>query len=303
MTQRETISVDLAILARICSEHLIEVKSGINSVVVVSQDGLSRLKEFFSDSTHHEVGILQIAMTKDPRIDNSLKKQLLYGLLLPGGLTLIKEDKTIIAPTPEIPIDASSIPRGSIHFLEDIDPEIFIDPPDLSYICKLKRESNLYVHQLLQFILYHLTQLPPSETLLGDGTNGTFRLKSYSSAINKFFFRGKKVKDFFAATVLTNSSLETLTAELDNKGAIPWYEADILNGSGDQVYRYVRVLQVELEGRNPFTIPIFYEIAYSSFKTPVPHDQYELNRLRFSVGKGQQNYLKRMGFGIETYQS
>lgn len=294
-------TVDLVALSRICSEHLLEIASEQGNLVhAVSMEELRHLMENLGDGGRRlsEVGLLQVAMTKDPRVDISLKRQLLYGLLLPRGLTVIKEDGYIIAPSPEIPIEDSGVPLGQVMFLEEFGREVSIDPPDLADFCQLKGKSNLRVHQLLQFLLSKLADLDSTQSLLGADT---FPLKSYSSVINKLFFRGKKLKDLFAATVLTYPALETLQAQLDDKGAIRLEENDRLNGNGDQVYRYVRILQVELEGRSPFTVPICYEIVHHSFETPVPHEQYELDRLTCSIGKGKRNTLNRMGFTVETY--
>lgn len=243
------------------------------------------------------VGLLQVAMTTDPRVGNTIKRHLLYGLLLPRGLTVIKEDGKIMAPSPELHMGDTNLPVGSVTFLEVFGRDVSIVPPDLSSFCHLKGKSNLPVHQFLQFLLHQLNCLDSKESLLGDGY---FRLKSYSSVINKLFFRGKKLKDLFATQVMTYSALEKLKALLSAKGAIPLDEDNQLSGNGDFIFRYVRILLIELDGRSPFTVPIYYEIAYHSFETPVPHETYEYERLRYSLTRGDENLLVRMGFTVEN---
>lgn len=242
-----------------------------------------------------EVGLLQVAMSQDPRVDITVKRQLLYGLLLPRGLTVIMEDGFIIAPFPEMPIIGSRI-HGVVRFLREFGRKSSIHPLDLRDICKLKKKSTFRVHQLLHFLLSKLAQLDPSDTLLSPGL---FHLKSLSSVINELLFGDKKLENLFSTTVLTSRALKTLQSQLDGKGAI-FLEEDILSGNCGRVYRYVRVLQVELEDRSTFTVPVCYEIIHHSSKTSVFHNQSEFDQFCCSLGKGKKNILARSGFTIVT---
>lgn len=49
------------------------------------------------------------------------------------------------------------------------------------------------------------------------------------------------------------------------------------------------------------TFPIYYEIALSTFTTPQnPHEQYELDRLKYSLLPGDVNSLRQKGFTIDA---
>ena len=299
--QRE-VRVDIAELSRICANNLTEaLLSGRNAppTFAVTPDGLQLLRESFVDERGEglgEVGLLRIAMTTDRRIDDDLKRHLLYGLLLlqRGGLRLIREDGTIIAPVPET-FRVAPVLQGTVSFPEEVG-NIASHAPDLTDLCIIKGTCGRPAHQVIDFILHKLANLPPAESL-----SGSFRLKSFSSVMNKLFYRGKAVKDIMATTVGTDQLLESLETILGSKGAMFKERGDSENGNGCLVYRYVRILDVELEGCPAFTFPIYYEIALSTFTTPQnPHEQYELDRLKYSLLPGDVNSLRQKGFTIEA---
>ena len=118
---------ELQQLLEICATHLIELLpngtqgQGTRPIIVVSAEGLNHLRALgFDDMT-----LLGLVKSPDTQIDDTLKKQLLYGLLLQreGRLSVLEEDgRIIIAPLPEISIPA--LVEGSISFLDDINLNI-----------------------------------------------------------------------------------------------------------------------------------------------------------------------------------
>jgi hypothetical protein len=257
----------------------------------VTEQGLNLL---FSRTNLNEVALLHFAMTQSDGIDDLLKTRLLFGLLLrKGTLRLIKEDGIIIAPVPEVSMTVPLL-VGAVSFLDDI-VKISKIAPNLQYLCRLKgQRKGRRADQLIQFILHQLTSLPAEDTLLGHG----FRLKSYSSVMNKLFYRGKSLTDLFAATVDNESELETLISQLDDKGGVMMGEPEDVNGNGDLTYRYVRILRVVLQESppSPFNFPVYYEVIKTNHFTPASHEQYEwVSNLK----NGTQSQLGMTGFTVE----
>jgi hypothetical protein len=279
-------------MREICSANLIPITTEGNlTTFAVSEDGLQLLL--------HQTGLdeipalLQFAMNKNDQIDDLTKTRLLFGLLLrKGGLRVIKEDGKIIAPVAEIYIGATPL-VGQVSF-----PHEIIDPTDkdnLQSVCQLKTQcAGRRAHQLIQFILHKLPTLPVEETLLGP-----FRLKSYSSVINKLFYRGKDLTDLLAATVANETDLKALRKKLNKLGATIVGQVE-KNGNGDLTYRFVRILRVELEGSPAFDFPVYYEVVKLHHNTPVPHNQYEWTRLEFVLERGDLNMLRETGFTVES---
>ena len=297
--ERRTLRVSLQELLEICSSHLIEVTTEIR---VVSVEGLNQLRVLIGvlgNEIDDDVCLLQIAMRPDARIDDTLKKQLLFGLLLQrsGGLTLLKEAGMIIAPIPEISIPPPSIScQGTISFLNLIGQNIPDNAPDLSSLCEYKGLCGMAAHQIMGFILEKLRALPSAESL-----SDSFRLKSYSSVMNKLFYRGKDLTDLFAGTYKTDDKFDSLKKQLLSKGAIPHFEKKKVNGNDCLVYRYVRILKVDLSGGS-FTFPVYYELVRENFKTSTPHEHYELTRLlQWTLVDGHRNMLVRNGFSLENF--
>jgi hypothetical protein len=281
----------------ICSSNLIEITSdgGGHRACAVTGKGIKELyRQGLSD-----VDLLEIAMTAGSQSDDMAKRQLLFGLLRmrEEGLCVVKENGVIIAPVTEISLHPGAEIRGTVSFLTEFGSDIRQDPPDLTTFCQLKGTcGGRPAHELVQFLLHKLTALPVEESL-----SDSFRLKSYSSVINKLFYRGKPLTDLFATTVGTDAALRWMKDQLNKKGAIPVDEEDTVNGNGDLTYRYVRILQVELKGScRPFTIPIHYEIIRTRHMSPVSHKVYEWTRLKFGLESGPKNFLKRSGFTIES---
>jgi hypothetical protein len=282
-------------LVAICSSNLVDLTAdGRDLALAVTKEGMDLLMDRLELS---EVDLLQVAMSTGTLLDETLKRQLLFGLLIHrGGLVVIKENGVIIAPIPEISLGPSVV-GGEISFLEEFGEDIRRDPPDLPSFCQLKGVcGGLPVHELLHFLLHKLTTLSSEDSLLG-----SFRLKSYTSVVNKLFYRGKPLTDLLAATVGTDAALRRLKKELvDERGAVPVDEDDTVNGNGDLTYRFVRILQVRLEGvARPFTLPIYYEVIRTRHVTADCHKSYELRRLECELGKGQKNTMRCTGFTIE----
>jgi hypothetical protein len=281
----------------ICSSNLIEITTDGSSVAfAVAKIGIDQL---MTRTGLNEVELLEIVMTPDSQIDDTTKRQLLFGLLLfRGGLKVIKEDGLIMAPVPEISLGSSDMyVRGEIVFLDEFGPEIPHDPPDLAKFCEMKNVCGGRVRQLIQFLLQKLSTLPVDESLLD-----FFRVKSYSSMTNKLFYRGKYLTDLFATTVRTDAEFNALKKKLVNeKGAILVDEQYRVNGNGDLTYRFVRILQIQLEGASHhFTFPVYYEVIWTRHMTPICHKIYEWERLESKLGLGQINTLRRGGFTIES---
>jgi hypothetical protein len=283
-------------LLEICSLHLTQISAeGVHAhpVFAVTNEGIDLL---LSPDGVDEVALLQVAMTACSQIDDTVKRQLLFGLLLPRELTLIKEDGTIIAPIPEIALGSAPELRGDVAFLAESGPDI--QPPDSQSICLLRGIcGGRPVHQLIRFILDQLLALPADESLLGHPFH--FRLKSYSSVMNKLFYRGKTLTDLLAATVGTDADLSSLKRRLSGKGAVLVGQENCLNGNGDLSNRYVRILRVSLEGCSSFDLPVYYEVILTRHTTHVSHKQYEWNRLKCRLDLGQRSALRRNGFTLE----
>jgi hypothetical protein len=300
-------------LVSICSLNLTDAKA--HGALAVTQMGIDQLE---TDLGLSEGDLFQLAMASRSPLDESLQRQLLFGLLMRrGGLvlimeanltveatssdppTLIKEDRMIIAPVPEISFDPASLGGGEVSFLDNFGPQISHDPPDLEYFCFLKNKCGGHpVHQLLKFILHKLRSLPVEDSLLGQ----PFRLKSYSSTINKLFYRGKPLTDLLAATVGTDDERQQLTKELSQRGAMRLDSR--VTGNNDIAYLFVRILQVKLEGSpqpHSFTLPVYYKVIKTHYTFHEPPELYELNRLNYNLTKGQMNMLRLTSFTLEKF--
>jgi hypothetical protein len=288
--QRE-VRVNINELKKICLENSQELP--LPSTFAVSAIGLNLLRVGGCGSDLDDVGLLQIAMTTDPQVPDDLKRNLLFGLLLSRGLRVIREKCVIVAPLPELGIPVVTL-RGSVSFLEDVDEHIPTDAPDITSLCPNK---FCPIYQQIAFILSELKSMPLEESF-----RDSFRLKTYSSVMNKLFYRGKELSDLFAHTFLADSlsQVYTLKQRLLMKGAmLVREEGRNVNGIGRLVYRFVRILLVHLVGYNPFTFPVYYELARESHQTFVPHEQYEWARLEYGLQPGQTNIFKRTGFTVD----
>ena len=116
--------------------------------------------------------------------------------------------------------------------------------------------------------------------------------------MNKLFYRGKDLTDLFATTFHTDKQFKELKTKLMGLGAME-HSRDT-NGNDCLVSRYVRILQVELNGHS-FYFPVYYELVRERYKTPVPHEYYELSRLECTLVDGQRNQLVRDGFSLEVF--
>jgi hypothetical protein len=139
---------------------------------------------------------------------------------------------------------------------------------------------------LVQFLLHKLKSV--EDSLLDQ----PFRLKSYSSTINKLFYRGKPSTDLLAATVETDVELKQLKKELSQRGAMRLDEENMLNVNNDPTYRYARILQLTFDGSPTQTVPIYYEVVVTNFNTHASHKEYELGCMKYGLSKGQQNTWK-----------
>jgi hypothetical protein len=263
--------------------------------LAVSCAGVGKLLSLGSS----EVTLLGLTMSPSSMIDGVLKRQLLFGLLMHRGeLVLVREDGEVVAPVPELSPGPSSEIKGKISFLKQLDPirPPPRDAPTLEQVCEWKGTcQGVAAHRLIHFLLQKLADLSAEEATLS-----SFRLKSYSSVMNKLFYRGKALSDLFAATVQTDGHLILLKQSLTDEGATSVYENNIHNGNSELSYRYVRILQVELEGSPSFTFPVHYEIIMAKGMTPaVPHKQYQLERLRYDLNDGFENTLGVKGFTLE----
>lgn len=255
---------------------------GESTAFAVSQEGLALLMENLGDRCNRldEVGLLQVAMTKDRRIADNVKQQLLFGLLLSRRLIVIKEDGVVISPVPEIRILTFQV---STTF---IPPPLLEPAPDLSTICHWKQLCpGVPAHHIVWLIL---------ESLNDSNDLKEFRLKSYSSVMNKLFYRGGDLSDLFATTV-TVTSYRDLKKKLLGKQVIA-YESTV-NGNGCQVYRYQRGVAVSIDGIR-FNFSAFYEVVVDNHRTPNAHEIYELNRLHCGIADYSVT-LRAYGFDIE----
>jgi hypothetical protein len=287
----------IELIVEICSDNfnLIPITTEGNlATFAVSEDGLQLLHH---QTGLNEVALLQFAMAKDELVDDLTKTRLLFGLLLRrGGLRVIKEDGKIIAPIPELCVTVAPL-AGEVSFPRDLVKTSKL-APNLQSVCQLKTQCvGRRAHQLIQFILDKLTTLPVEETLLAP--LGPFRLKSYSSVINKLFYRGKGLTDLLAATVANDIDLRTLLRNLNELGATMVGQPEE-DGNGDLTYRFVRIIRVELRESPPaFFFPVYYEVVKLHHHTPVSHKQYEWTRLRFSLGPGDMITMEESGFTAE----
>jgi hypothetical protein len=272
-------------LVGICSSNLIQISTDKEGpVFAVTAEGVDLLMIRLGLS---EAELHQTAMLPTLAIDDTLKRQLLFGLLMRRGwLTLIKEDGVIVAPLPEISLPPSSHFRGKVSFRERYDLGTSHGTPNLRAFCRKRIRP---VHQLIHFLLEKLMALPVEESLLD-----SFQLKSYSSVTNTLFCRGESLTDFFTATVETEDGLSALRGRLTDKGAIQVGQ----DPNGDSSLHYVRALGVTREGSLLFTLPISYELIYTPRWTPVSRKD-ELKRLKLNLAEDQRDRLVRKGFTIE----
>lgn len=242
-----------------------------------------------------EVGLLQIAMSSESRVSDSLRKQILYGLLLSRSLTFVLEGNEILAPCHEITRDR--IAGGKIVFLAS---SIILPAPNLSYFCNLKLLTRIPIADLVGFLLEELRKHP-------DSLCGTFRMKSYASIINKLFYRAKDISDLFAATARTHDQLSGLINLINKCGGR--FHSRSHNGNHCEVMKYVRSVQMTLT--NPIsdtdpsqprvhqvTIPIYYEIVYETVAMTVAHEAYELKRLDFKLNQEERSILETAKFSL-----
>lgn len=281
---------------RICSENLVNFQLEDNHFEqAVSDHGLyllERLGEGEGETQLDVLGCLQIAMSRDNRIPDVVKKQLLYGLLLPRGLTVIKEDGIVVAPSPEIIV--SPLSEGNAVFLSRPPPSLLKDPPDIAFFCQWKEECKVSVHRIVFCILRNLHSIGVTDSFCQ-----LFRLKSFSGVMNKLLYRGKGLTDLYACSVNTDHDLKYYRSELEKRGGIFYNEKEKCNSRGDPVYRYIRILHVFINAYDIY-FPVYYEIVRSiSFQPPlIPHDQYEFDRLQCNHSDGQKNMLERSGFTL-----
>lgn len=136
-----------------------------------------------------------------------------------------------------------------------------------------------------------------------------FRLKSYGSAMNKIFYRGKPLTDLFAATVMTSNELRELTTYIKDVGGRNI--AGDNNGNGCPTLRYVRMLTVTIFDpshdsqrldlrKRPyvFNFPAYYEVVFKMTDERAPHEVYQLERLTCS--RKQQTSLLSLGFTLHS---
>lgn len=290
---------DIAIhdILRICSTNLIQFQMSGSLGYVISETGLLMLEQLGdSENRLHRIGVLQLVMTTDTRVPDLVKRQILFGLLLQSrsGLTILKEHDQIIVPAPQLEIKSTL--EGSIRFRSTVTSPIRKVPPDLEYFCLIK--SDIPAYEIIWFLLSKLESLDASDSLLG-----TFRLKSYPSIMNKLFYRGGRLTDLFAATV-DSPGLVDLQETMKAKCAMDASEVqeDFLNGNNCVVYRYVRVLDVDIRkdsSKLSFSFSVYYEIVSRNNKARVPHEQYELDRLEFGVKSGSLGMCSQHGFSLE----
>lgn len=282
--------MDISALRDVCSGHSATLQlNQRESVPALTSEGFQVLMKFVdvNGNSLDEVGILQIAMTPDPRIDDLLKRTLLFGLLLRRGLQIIHEDGVIVAPAHNLKFP--TYPEGTVAFQSRVGRDVRKDAPDITTFCKLKEELDIPVHQIVSFILMKLKECDTEESRIQG-----FRLKSYSSVMNKLLYRGKSLKDLFAITI-SDVELEPLKNLLLQLGALHRSEDDV-NGVGCLVYRFVRILTITISGKS-VNFPVYYEVVKKNYETAlVPHEQYQLNRLKFSLFDGHMNQLEDSGF-------
>lgn len=281
-------------MERIRLEHVINLTVSEDSTVsAISAEGLELMRTI--DDKLDRVSLL-LSMTNDNRIDENFKLELFYGLLFDlEGLTIVKENGQIIAPTPELKITVP-IPRGSIEFLVKVRGDVLTQAPDISFFCHRKAECRYSVREIICFLLHELRNLPPEETLMT-----VFRMKSYSSVINNLLYRGKGLSDLFATTIL-DSDYNELIRKIESRGGMCVHERQEkqINGNRCIVSRYVRILKIQFENsQDYFFCPIYYEIVLDNLMPPaVSHQQYELERLKFKLSAGAQNLIQQKGFTI-----
>lgn len=235
----------------------------------------------------NRVALLQIAMLKDPRIEDHWKRKILFGLLISQGLIIVKEADTIVAPIHESTlVDFDFRLHSKVHFLLKYEQSEHqsIKPPDLIFFCKNTVEGML-VSGLVQNILHGLASLSDEDHL-----RSSFRLKSVSSVMNKLFYRGKELSDLFAASAKNVHEFQNLINLVRACGGIFFNRSTNRNGS--EVLRYYRMLEVDVsafrgdgQSYDPLHFPVFYEIVLLISRDRTPHEVYELDRLTCTLFK------------------
>lgn len=105
-----------------------------------------------------DVTLLQIAMTSDCQIDQMLKWELLYGLLMQRGLVIIKEGERIVGP--HVGDDPRILCPGEVVFQRDFrEDTTSYDAPNLEYFCLHRNQCRVPVYQLIGFILQELRRI------------------------------------------------------------------------------------------------------------------------------------------------
>lgn len=266
---------------------------------IISKDGMQSLRCLtINGRVLGDVELLQIAMSSDPRISDDVKRRLLYGLLFDNGLTLVRENNVTIAPT-HLPSPPSITLSGRISFVRNVPRRIETLPLNAIRLCNLKRNSGSEAHHLIGFILQELQKLPQEESF-----SDLFRLKSYSSVMNKLFYRGGNLTDLYGATVPSNSKVLAVEKKLLAHGAIDANDQEDrdFNGNGCAVYRWVRILQIDLQNLpdQPLHFPVYYEVVRKNFLDErAPHKNYELTRLKFQLAEGLRTSLENDGFRFD----
>lgn len=293
--------IKIKFLNRLYQNESNEISFEFETVRVISPEGMTRLN--LADNI-----VLQIAMTNDTRIKSSLKRSLLYGLLFKknSSLTMIEEGQSLIAPSTDLRRQAAKY-HGHLSFNENNNSGMIPPPPGIEYFCDLKgRHSIPEISQIIMLIISTLKLLKSEETL-----GHLFRIKSRSSILNKLFFRGKDLSDFYAATATTFDEMEDLISKLESCGA-KHCPPNTVNGNGCPVIRYVRMLTVTiLENRNQaqemeqvryeFQFPVYYEIVYRISPDRSPHDIFELTRLNCGLTPEKRDLLEEHGFTIHEF--
>lgn len=277
------------------TKHEMEITlySGESVSVILIPELLNSLQE--NNFPTSSVKLLCLVMSEETTLDTATRQKLFFGLLLPMGLTLVKEDGFLLAPIFEMPHSHSL--NGSVRFKSQVSEDIPDQSPRVACFCRWVGKPPQYrIHELVAFIREQLYQLQQD----GDVRLKCFRLKSYSSIINKIFYRGKKLTDLFATTVSSQGKADELRLILEHAGGYLAREyGKFTNANGCLVYRYIRILIVTIDQQEIF-FPVYYEITIAnSIIIPRPHEEYELDRLRCQLNLGQINLLLKTKFTLE----
>lgn len=280
-------------LLTLISEYLVEIaiRGQIYSVVGIG-DLLANLRA--NNNLLTEVDLLSLLTSGNLDLEASLRQSLFFGLLLPMGLTVIFEDGFLIAPTLQDQYSHTIV--GSATFMRRIDDQIPDHSPNVASFCEWigNLPRGYRIHTLIAFIHDQLTQLRESEV----SELARFRLKSYSSIINKLFYRGKSLKDLFAITVQSQTEADVIKGALENDyGYLSKTYRDYTNNNGCLTYRYIRILILTIENET-IHFPVYYEIVVDNLVTPRSHKIYELDRLRCELAPGQIAILARTSFDL-----